>query len=79
MNKQKIIDEIRKRIDAPFREFMSAAKRYDEQPSIPNGARMQQAREDLHKAIRKAAQEIMEKFRIPPEDFSKIVDDLEIA
>lgn len=60
-------------------EVQRCVERYDNQPSIPNGSRMQQAREDLHKAIRKVAQEIMEKFRIPPEDFSKIVDELEIA
>ena len=39
MNKKKIKDEIRKRLDGPFKEFMSAVKRYDEVPSIPNGAR----------------------------------------
>ena len=40
---------------------------------------MQQAREDLHKAIRKVAQDVMEKFRISPEDFNKLVDDLEVV
>ena len=40
---------------------------------------MQEARESLHKAIRKVAQDVMEKFRIAPEDFNKIVDGLEIV
>lgn len=60
-------------------EVQKCVERYDNQPSIPNGSRMQEAREGLHKAIRKVAQEIMEKFRIPPEDFNKLVDELEIA
>lgn len=60
-------------------EVQKAVDRYDQQPSIPNGSRMQEARESLHKAIRKVAQEVMEKFRIAPEDFNKIVDGLEIV
>lgn len=60
-------------------EVQKCVERYDNQPCIANGSRMQEARESLHKAIRKVAQEIMEKFRIAPEDFSKLVDELEIA
>ena len=60
-------------------EVQRSVERYDQQPSIPHGSRMQQAREDLHKAIRKVAQEIMKKFRISPEQFSQIVDELEMA
>ena len=60
-------------------EVQRCVDRYDQQPSIPNGSRMQESRDNLHKAIRKVAQEVMEKFRITPEDFSKIVDELEIA
>ena len=60
-------------------EVQRCVERYDQQPSIPNGSRMQQAREDLYKAIRKVAQEIMEKFRISPEQFKEIVDELEMA
>ena len=60
-------------------EVQKCVERYDNHPCIANGSRMQQARDDLHKAIRKVSQEIMEKFRIPPEDFSKIVDELEMA
>ena len=60
-------------------EVQKAVDRYDQNPCITNGSRMQEARESLHKAIRKVAQEVMEKFRIPPEDFDKIVDGLEIV
>lgn len=60
-------------------EVQRCVDRYDQQPSIPNGSRMQESRDNLHKAIRKVAQEVMEKFRIPPEDFNKIVDELEIV
>ena len=60
-------------------EVQRCVERYDQQPSIPNGSGMQQARESLHKAILKVAQDVMEKFRIPPEQFKKIADDLEIA
>lgn len=60
-------------------EVQRCVDRYDQQPSIPNGSRMQQARESLHRAIRKVAQDVMEKFRISPEQFKEIVADLEIA
>lgn len=70
-----IIQKLSKHIS----EVQRCVDRYDQQPSIPNGSRMQEARESLHKAIRKVAQDVMEKFRLPPEQFNKLVDELEIV
>ena len=74
MNKQKIKDEIRKHLDGPFKDFMSAEKRYFEQPSIPNGARRKDARDHFDEALRKAAEYVFETWHLTPEEFAEIVD-----
>lgn len=79
MNKQNMIDEIRKRIDAPFKEFMGAAKRFDEQPSIPNGARKQSAALALYKALNEMAEYALENWNLSPEDFNAIVDEVSVS
>lgn len=79
MNKQNITDEIHKRLDAPFREFMSAAKRYDEQPSIPNGARKQDARDALYKALDEMAEYALENWNLSPNDFNAIVEEVAVS
>lgn len=78
MKKQNMIDEIRKRIDAPFKEFMSVSKRFDEQPSIPNGARRQSAALALYKALNEMAEYALENWNLSPEEFNKIVESLKI-
>lgn len=78
MNKA-IIDELHQMLDAPFKEFMGAAKRYDESPSIPNGAMKQEAREKLYDALRAAAERALEKWHLPPDEFNEIVDGMGIA
>ena len=77
MNKQNITDEIRIRLDSPFREFMSAAKRYDEQPSIPNGSRKQDARDTLYRALDEMAEYALENWNLSPNDFTDVVFTLE--
>ena len=79
MNKKKIKDEIRKRLDGPFKEFMSAVKRYDEVPSIPNGARKQSALLGLYKALRDMAEYALENWHLTPEDFNAIVDEVAVS
>ena len=79
MKKQKIIDELHEMLDAPFKELMVAAKRYDDQPSIPNGARKQEARDKLDEALRAAAEHTLEKWHLPPEEFNEIVDEVAIS
>lgn len=74
MNKKKITEELYKRLDVPFKDFMSSAKRYFEQPSIPNGARRQEARDHFDEALRKAAEYALEKWGLTPEEFNKIID-----
>lgn len=76
MNKKQLINELHKMLDAPFKEFMSAVKRYDEVPSIPNGARKQSALLGLHKALRDMAEYALENWHLTPEEFNAIVDKL---
>ena len=74
MNKQKIKNEITKMIDPSFKDFMSAEKLYFEQPSIPNGARRKDARDNFDEALRKAAEYVFETWHLTPEEFAEIVD-----
>lgn len=76
--KNEIIAEIHKRIDEPFKELMTAAKRYDGQPSILKGARKKEAKDKLDKAIKEAAEYVFETWNVPPEEFNKIIDELNI-
>ena len=78
MNKKQMIDELHKRLDAPFKEFMTAANRYHEQPSIPNGSRKQDARESLDKALREMAEYALENWKLSPEEFNAIVDEVAV-
>ena len=75
MNK-KIIDEIHRRIDGPFKEYMSAVKRFEEQPSIPNGSRKQEAKVGLDNAIKETAEYVFEKWHVSPDEFSKLIDNI---
>lgn len=74
MNKKQLISELHKRLDSYFNDFMSAEKRYFEQPSIPNGARRKDARDHFDEALRKAAEYVFETWHLTPEEFSEIVD-----
>lgn len=76
MNKKKITEELYKRLDVPFKDFMSSAKRYFDQPSIPNGSRKQDARYRLDEALRDAAEYVFCEYQISPESFAEIVDEL---
>ena len=76
MNKKKITEELHKRLDSSFKDFMSAEKRYFEQPSIPNGARRKDARDHFDEALRKAAEYVFETWHLSPEEFSGIVDEI---
>lgn len=76
MNKQKIKNEIHKIIDPSFKDFMSAEKRYFEQPSIPNGARRKDARDNFDEALRKAAEYALEKWGLTPDEFNRIIDEM---
>ena len=78
MNKKKITEELHKRLDANFKDFMSAEKRYFEQPSIKNGSRRQEARENLNKAIKDFAEYAFETWHLTTEEFNKIIDELNI-
>ena len=71
-----IIDYIKGKVGSPFKDFMSAVKRYDEQPSIPNGARKQEAREALHKALHETAEEILERWKLTSEELDKLLDEI---
>lgn len=59
-------------------EVVCAVDRYDNAPSIPNGARMGDARSKLNAALQETAQDVMEKFNLPPDEFNKIVESLKI-
>lgn len=74
MNKKKITEELHKRLDSYFKDFMTAEKRYFEQPSIPNGAKRKDARDHFDEALRKAAEYVFETWHLTPEEFSEIVD-----
>ena len=74
MNKKQLISELHKRLDLPFKDFMTAEKRYFEQPSIPNGARRKDARDHFDEALRKAAEYALEHWGLTPEEFNKIID-----
>lgn len=76
MNKKQMIDKLHKMLDANFKDFMSAEKRYFEQPSIPNGARRKDARDNFDEALRKAAEYVFETWHLTPEEFSGIVDEI---
>ena len=76
MNKKQLIEELHKRLDANFKDFMTAEKRYFEQPSIPNGARRKDARDNFDEALRKAAEYVFETWHLTPEEFSEIVDEI---
>lgn len=76
MNKKQMIEELHELIDVPFRNFMTAEKRYFEQPSIPNGARRKDARDNFDEALRKAAEYVFETWHLTPEEFSGIVDEI---
>lgn len=79
MNKQKIMDELHKMLDRPFKEFMAAAKRWHDQPNIQNGARKQDARDMLDDALRAAAEHALETWHLTPEDFNAIVDEVSVS
>lgn len=79
MNKKQMTEEIRKRLDGPFKEFMSAVKRYDEVPSIPNGARKQSALLGLYKALRDMAEYALENWNLSPKDFNALVDEVSVS
>lgn len=79
MKKNELIDELHKMLDAPFKDFMSAARRYDEVPSIPNGARKQSALLGLYKALSDMAEYASEKWNLTPDEFNAIVDELSVS
>lgn len=74
MNKKKITEELHKRLDSSFKDFMSAEKRYFEQPSIPNGAKRKDARDHFDEALRKAEEYVFETWHLTPDEFNKIID-----
>ena len=74
--KKEIVEEIHKYIDEPFKEYMSAIERFEEQPSILKGARKQEAKDKLDKAIRDSAEYVFETWNVPPEEFNKIIDEI---
>lgn len=74
MNKKKITEELHKRLDSYFKDFMTAEKRYFEQPSIPNGAKRKDARDHFDEALRKAAEYVFETWHLTPEEFAEIID-----
>lgn len=75
MNKKKITEELHRRLDTNFKDFMSAEKRYFEQPSIPNGSRRQESKHRLDIALREAEQYMLEKYGIGKDDFHKMVEE----
>ena len=76
MNKKQITQELHKRLDSLFKDFMSAEKRYFEQPSINNGSRRQEARENLNKAIKDFAEYAFETWHLTPDESNKLVDEI---
>lgn len=76
MNRKQITRELHKRLDASVREFMSATKRYFEQPSIPNGARRQEARDHMDEAIKATAEYALGNWGLPPEEFAEIIEEI---
>lgn len=79
MKKNELINELHKMLDKPFKEFMAAAERWHDQPSIPNGARKQDARDMLDDALRAAAEHALENWNLSPEDFNAIVDEVSVS
>lgn len=79
MKKNELINELHKMLDAPFKEFMAAAKRWHDQPNIQNGARKQEARDMLDDALRAAAEHALENWHLTPEDFNAIVDEVSVS
>lgn len=54
-------------------DVQRAVDRYDECPSITNGSRKQQARENLTLAIQKTAEEIFYKWGVLPQEMMEEV------
>lgn len=80
MNKKET-EQVKKEIMAYIRgalgplvvEVQKAVDRYDDCPSIPNGARKQEARQNLSLAIQKTAEEIFYKWGVLPEEMMEEV------
>lgn len=76
MTKKQMTDELHKRLDGSFREFKSAEKRYFEQPSITNGSRKQDARDQFDEALGGAEEYALEKWGLTTQEFNKLLDEM---
>ena len=80
MNKSEM-EKVKKEIMAYIRgalgplvvEVQKAVDRYDDCPSIQNGSRKQEARENLTLAIQKTAEEIFYKWGVLPQEMMEEV------
>lgn len=76
---KKYLEQVkREKLKPLVEEVVCAVDRYDNSPSIPNGSRMGDARSKLSAALQETAQEVMEKFNLPPDEFNKILETLNI-
>lgn len=66
--KKEIMAYIRGALGPLVVEVQKAVDRYDDCPSIPNGARKQEARQNLSLAIQKTAEEIFYKWGVLPQE-----------
>lgn len=81
MNKTSETEKVKKEIMAYIRgalaplvlEVQEAVDRYDDCPSIPNGSRKQEARQNLSLAIQKTAEEIFYKWGVLPKEMMEEV------
>ena len=71
--KKEIMAYIRGALGPLVLEVQEAVDRYDDCPSIPNGSRKQQARENLTLAIQKTAEEIFYKWGVLPQEMMEEV------
>jgi len=87
MNKTNETEKVKKEIMAYIRgalgplvvEVQKAVDRYDDCPSIPNGSRKQEARQNLSLAIQKTAEEIFCKWGVlPKEMMEEVFQEVEI-
>lgn len=62
MNKKQLIEELHRHLDGPFKDFMSAAKRYDEAPSIATGSRKQEAMKALDAIKERLIEELAKRW-----------------
>lgn len=81
IDKAKVRNEIGKRVEGlkPLvKELVGAVNKFDDHPSIANGSRLQEVRDELHNAIREAAEDIFAEWDMPTEELGKILDELHI-